>query len=132
MKEVHFSSHHSSHLSFDLMSEKKRKTADKSAAGKKTKTDTKKDEKNDEKKSGLPSSEGFMKSAKPLHMTIGDEDFVLEPKTFSTGSYGWGTAGKTLKVKVSREEMTAQVTVNLIVRGSKEAKGEDPEEEDEE
>jgi len=68
-------------------------------------------------------AEDFVKQAKDVKvkMNAGNSpsEFVISPKQFSSGSFGWGLAGKTLKVSVGNQEMTTQVTGSLVVRGSK-------------
>jgi hypothetical protein len=61
----------------------------------------------------------FLKKAKSIKVTINGQEFTLNPKKFTTGSYGWGLAGNVLKVDVDGVEVNAQVTLNLPVRGSK-------------
>jgi hypothetical protein len=50
-----------------------------------------------------------------------DNNFVFQAprKKFSSGSLGWGLAGKTLKVTIDGHELTAQISANLVIRGSK-------------
>jgi hypothetical protein len=50
------------------------------------------------------SVEKFLKEAKPVDVQIAypaatPVNLTLEPKKFTTGTYGWGVAGKTVKVK---------------------------------
>eukprot|EP01115_Flamella_aegyptia_P002024 TRINITY_DN133408_c0_g1_i1.p1 TRINITY_DN133408_c0_g1~~TRINITY_DN133408_c0_g1_i1.p1 ORF type:complete len:129 (+),score=60.36 TRINITY_DN133408_c0_g1_i1:2-388(+) len=90
-------------------SPKKRKTTDdkgKKGSAKKEKTE-------------VISEKDFLKQAKPIKVTINGTEFTADPKTFTTGSYGWGLAGKVLKVKVGSEEVACQISLNLPVRGSK-------------
>jgi len=65
------------------------------------------------------STADFLKHAKPIAITMNGNKFEAEPKEFSSGSYGWGIAGKVLKVTVNGQEVSAQVSINLPVRGSK-------------
>ncbi|MBW0534940.1 hypothetical protein O181_074655 [Austropuccinia psidii MF-1] len=68
----------------------------------------------------------FADSAKGIHVWIGESGslckLLAEPTTFSTGSFGWKTSGKTrVKVVVDGEEkeVGVQIGVNLTVSGSK-------------
>jgi len=72
--------------------------------------------------------ETFLKHAKALTVTIGDQNFKtvnsVPPKSFKTGSFGWGLSGQVIKVKVGNEELTVQLSLNMPVRGSKPKKEE--------
>ena len=46
----------------------------------------------------------------------------IHPRKFSTGSYGWNSCGK-VKLNVGGKECTVQVSLNMIVIGSKPANG---------
>jgi len=102
---------------------------------KKLKTETKKEEKKpkietkkEEKKEKM-SSEEFLKKAKAFSVKIntgsGKNADVLEleatPKQFARGSYGWICAGKVFKTTVAKHDINAQVTLNMVVRGSNKA-----------
>jgi len=81
--------------------------------------------KREEKKEKM-SSEDFLKKAKSFSVKIntggGRNADVLEleatPKEFARGSYGWICAGKVFKTTVAKHDINAQVTLNMIVRGS--------------
>jgi len=68
-------------------------------------------------------AEDFVKQAEEVKVKVNVGKtpvlFTASPKQFSSGSIGWGLAGKTLKVSVGSQEMTAQVTGSLVIRGSK-------------
>jgi len=72
----------------------------------------------------------FMKDAKPIKVTINGNEFSAAPKEFASKSYGWGLAGKVLKVDVGGKELAVQVTLNMPVRGSKPGKADDDDEEE--
>lgn len=62
----------------------------------------------------------FMAQAKPLTLDICGAKVVAKPKTFSTGSYGWGFNVK-VDAPVGEGSVKVQVGCNLIVVGSKPA-----------
>jgi len=71
------------------------------------------------------SADDFLTKAKPFSIKIntsGKNSDVLEleaiPKQFARGSYGWICAGKVFKTSVAKHDVNAQVTLNMIVRGS--------------
>jgi len=113
---------------------------------KKTKKGEEKNDNNNTKKSATKAEEKeekpqkltpeqFMKEAKPIKISIecgGEETvFTANPNTFKSGSFGWGVAGKVLKLTVGGQEMSAQVSINLPIRGSKPSKKNDQQEEEE-
>jgi len=77
----------------------------------------------------LPTAAEFLKSAKPLKITVNSEEFTAQPKEFSSGSYGWTLTGKVLKTTVGGKAVQAQIGLNMPVRGSK-AQAEDDDGED--
>jgi len=91
---------------------------------KKPKIETKKQEKKE-----IMSTEEFLKKAKPFSVKIntgsGRNADVLEleatPKQFARGSYGWICAGKVFKTTVAKHDVNAQITLNMLVRGSNKA-----------
>jgi len=99
----------------------------------KKKSATKAEEKEEKPQKLTP--EQFMKEAKPIKISIecgGEETvFTANPNTFKSGSFGWGVAGKVLKLTVGGQEMSAQVSINLPIRGSKPSKKNDQQEEEE-
>ncbi|ORX94134.1 hypothetical protein K493DRAFT_302255 [Basidiobolus meristosporus CBS 931.73] len=79
----------------------------------------------------LPQLEAFLKMAKPLKVQISHDDedtkendeaiisLTAKPTKMSTGSYGWSTTGKA-KVKCNCEEVVpVQISINIVVPGSK-------------
>ncbi len=64
--------------------------------------------------------EDFRAKAAPLAIKIGDQTVTGEVKEFSTGSFGWYSNAK-VTLMVDGKPLTAQVGLNLIVVGSKEA-----------
>jgi hypothetical protein len=71
------------------------------------------------KKSSCPITRGQFGKAKPVTVTIGTQQYVAEPKEFSTGSLGWYLNGKTV-VEVDGVPVSVQIGMNLTVVGSKE------------
>jgi hypothetical protein len=76
-------------------------------------------------------TEAFLKKTGDIPVTLTTDDgnvLVVEasPRKFSTGSVGWTFAGKKLKVKVGANEVTANVTGNFIIRGSKPKSADSP------
>lgn len=63
----------------------------------------------------------FAEKAQPLAIKIGDNTITAEVKQFSTGSFGWYSNAK-VTIMVDGKPVTAQVGLNLIVVGSKDAK----------
>ena len=66
----------------------------------------------------------FLAKAEPLKIDIGGVTLIAEPREFATGSFGWYVNGKATQV-VDGKTLSIQVGMNLIVVGSKEAKGSD-------
>lgn len=67
------------------------------------------------------SREEFNSSASPLAVTIGGQSGPLaEPRTFSTGSFGWFFSGKSI-VMVNGKPVKVQLSGNVVVVGSKES-----------
>lgn len=66
------------------------------------------------------SRDGFVASAEPMHVRIGDMPFLAIPKTFSTGSLGWNVNAK-MPVVIDGKAVMVQVGLNLTIIGSKEA-----------
>lgn len=50
-----------------------------------------------------------------------------QPKKFRTGSLGWSFAGQKMKLMVGDQELTANVTGNFVIRGSKTVEEEEKE-----
>lgn len=68
-----------------------------------------------------PSNGGFLKSAKPQAVRIGDTLVgVAQPRQFSSGSLGYGLYG-TAVMEINGEAVEFQVSMNLTVKGSKPA-----------
>jgi hypothetical protein len=65
--------------------------------------------------------EDFIAKAEPLKIDIGGFPLVAEPRSFSTGSFGWYVNGKA-SLTVDGKALSVQVGMNLIVVGSKETK----------
>ena len=62
----------------------------------------------------------FIEKAEPLKVTIGGVEMTADPKSFSTGSFGWNINGKTT-ITVDGKALPVQIGMNLTVVGSKEA-----------
>ncbi len=60
----------------------------------------------------------FDRQAKPLAVKIGDQEFQVPVKKFSTGSFGWYLNAKT-KIDVGGTPVDVQIGLNLTVVGSK-------------
>ncbi|KAK9711896.1 hypothetical protein K7432_007488 [Basidiobolus ranarum] len=104
---------------------------------------TKSDREESPKKSkieALPQVEAFLDMAKPLKVVISNESEAAEdnediivsltakPTKMSTGSYGWSTTGKA-KVKCGNDEvLPVQISINIVVPGSKNIKQDEDEE----
>lgn len=74
------------------------------------------------KKATCPvSREEFERNAKPITIEIAGQKEVLTVKEFSTGSFGWYGTGKVV-VEVNGTSLKCQLSLNLIVANSKEAK----------
>jgi len=52
-------------------------------------------------------------------LTIDNVEYVAKPKVFSTGSFGWSLGGKVLHVLVEDQDLKAQVSLNLPIRGTR-------------
>jgi hypothetical protein len=65
----------------------------------------------------------FLAKAEPLKIDLHGTTLVAEPREFSTGSFGWYVNSKA-PVTIDGKTVSVQVGMNLIVVGSKEAKGE--------
>lgn len=63
----------------------------------------------------------FLEKAKPITVKVGGSTLVAEVVEFSTGSFGWRLSGKAA-VRVKGSALPVQVSLNLTVPGSKEAK----------
>jgi hypothetical protein len=65
----------------------------------------------------------FLAKAEPLKIDLGNGQVLhAEPREFSTGSFGWYVNSKAT-ITVDGKPLSVQVGMNLIVVGSKEAKG---------
>lgn len=64
--------------------------------------------------------EQFLKSAKPLMISIDGKQQVASVKEFSTGSLGW-YAGEKVVVEIDGVPVRCQVGLNITVIGSKPA-----------
>jgi hypothetical protein len=71
------------------------------------------------KKTSCPITRAQFEKAKPVPVTIGTQQYVAEPKEFSTGSLGWYLNGKTV-VEVDGVAVSVQIGMNLTLVGSKE------------
>lgn len=60
----------------------------------------------------------FLAAAIPLSIS-GDISTTLNPKTFSTGSYGWSYSGKLVVTLPDGRSVRTQASINLVVIGSK-------------
>lgn len=68
----------------------------------------------------------FLSKAEPLKIDLGNgQVLIAEPRQFSTGSFGWYVNSKA-NIAVDGKSLSVQVGMNLIVVGSKEAKGGEP------
>jgi flagellar basal body L-ring protein FlgH len=61
----------------------------------------------------------FFEAAKAITANLGGSPIAVMPKEFSTGSFGWNASGK-IPVEVGGTVVQVQLSVNLIVVGSKE------------
>ncbi len=69
----------------------------------------------------------FRENAEPVTIKIGDDEFEVDVKEFSTGSLGWYLNGKT-KIEVGGVKVQVQMGINLTIVGSKELPDDAPEE----
>lgn len=68
-----------------------------------------------------PVSRAQFATATPVTITVGDGQTIMAtPKAFSTGSFGFNGAGK-VTVMVDGKLAVAQVSINLVLVGSKTA-----------
>eukprot|EP00918_Siedleckia_nematoides_P094501 GHVU01207523.1.p1 GENE.GHVU01207523.1~~GHVU01207523.1.p1 ORF type:complete len:346 (-),score=81.98 GHVU01207523.1:123-1160(-) len=67
----------------------------------------------------LMSKQEFLDQAEGFRCNIGGNELTIEPREFKTGSVGWGYCGK-LPIPIGSTPVTAQVTFNITVVGSKE------------
>lgn len=68
-----------------------------------------------------PVSRAQFAAATPVTITMGDgQTITATPKTFSTGSFGFNGVGK-VTVMVDGKPAIAQVSINLVLVGSKAA-----------
>lgn len=66
-----------------------------------------------------PISNGdFLQSADSITINIGGKDIDLDPRSFSSGSVGFGYSGK-VTVTVGGIKVPLQASINLTVIGSK-------------
>jgi len=61
----------------------------------------------------------FTDAAKPLELSINGKKVVVNPKQFSTGSFGWYLNEK-MTLTVGDKAVTVQLGLNFTVVGSKE------------
>lgn len=61
----------------------------------------------------------FSQHAKPIVASVGGKTVELDPRNFSTGSFGYYANGK-VKLVVGGTEVTFQVGITLTAVGSKE------------
>jgi hypothetical protein len=71
-------------------------------------------------KTVCPITREQFKKADRLIVKIGDDEFKLPPKTFSTDSLGFGISGQKITVKIDGVWVTASVGLNVTLDGSKE------------
>ena len=72
------------------------------------------------KKTTCPISRAdFRAKAKPVAITIGNQQLEAEPKEFSTKSLGWYLNGKTV-IEIDGTRVSVQIGLNLTIVGSKE------------
>jgi hypothetical protein len=62
--------------------------------------------------------EEFIEQAKALTMNVNGQSILLEPRQFSSGSFGWGFSGK-IGHSVGGEAVKVQCSLNMTVVGSK-------------
>lgn len=67
------------------------------------------------------SREAFKRLATPVEVAVGGVPMLAEVKEFSTGSFGWCLGGKTV-LKVGNTPVSVQISMNLTVVGSKDAR----------
>lgn len=63
--------------------------------------------------------EEFNKHAQRLRVKIGEDEFTLGPKQFTTGSMGWGHQGKTT-ILINGHLVEVTIGLNITVNNSKE------------
>jgi hypothetical protein len=72
------------------------------------------------KKTTCPISRAdFHAKARPVTVTIGNQQLEAEVKEFSTGSLGWYLNGKTT-LEIEGVRVSVQIGLNLTIVGSKE------------
>ena len=64
--------------------------------------------------------EDFLQTAEPLKVDVAGIPMVAEPRSFSTGSFGWYLNGK-ITVTVNGKAIPIQIGANFTVVGSKDA-----------
>lgn len=62
----------------------------------------------------------FADGAKPITIKIGNQEIHLNPREFTTGSFGWRADGK-FPVDVNGTAVMTTLNLNLITLGSKDA-----------
>jgi hypothetical protein len=71
------------------------------------------------KKTTCPITRAQFTKAKPAKVTIGSQEFEVDPKEFATGSLGWYLNAKTT-LEVDGVRVPVQIGLNLTIVGSKE------------
>jgi hypothetical protein len=62
----------------------------------------------------------FLEKSEPMKVAINGQEMLAEPKSFSTGSFGWYLNGK-IVATIDGKPVSVQIGMNLTVVGSKEA-----------
>lgn len=60
----------------------------------------------------------FVDKAEPIVLKIGDQTIHLDPREFSSGSFGWGFSGKVV-LDTCGKPCKVQCSMNLVLVGSK-------------
>lgn len=61
----------------------------------------------------------FVEHAKPFTIEIFGNTLTVNPKEFSTGSFGWNAGGQKITVDIGGIKVKLQVGLNCVVVGSK-------------
>jgi hypothetical protein len=60
----------------------------------------------------------FLAKAAPVAIKVNGQTVTLDPRTFSTGSFGWYFSGK-VSIEIDGKPVAVQCGLNLTVVGSK-------------
>lgn len=62
--------------------------------------------------------EAFLEKAKLIEFKIGEATVTIDPREFTSGSFGWN-ANQKIAIKVDGKMLPCQLGMNIIVIGSK-------------